>query len=436
MSLEIPSKPRKPPTYTPQDTTPQDLTSSFATLTLSPHPVSLPTPSTCLAHLKLLHAIQALKLDIGYTDGLFGIWDAKAEINEIEGSGYGDRDLSHICHKCSGYVNHDLLRVAKFRKETENLIMRDWPLGGTILTPNTGLPDAAGTLPMNSAALHFPNRLIGIELRSKILDLISPQRANPTMNDVKILIENAVANKDLIRKLNNRKLTEPGYLRRDERVAIRLMMARYWENTSIFALELGGAVIRQGVFIEKMKNLDWLHSPAATQTMERLILKYTRFITILSENAMHVCVPTLDVDLAWHTAQLSPQTYFTYTTSLTGKFIDHDDKVSEDALETGFEFTSKTYEKLYGEIYSECTCWYCEVIRSRHSGPRLFGTSKSEKLNNAFHDSAAQFCPPDNSAHISTHNAESRARPSPCSPEGRTRQRIRESESTSEGEGA
>lgn len=34
---------------------------------------------TCLAHLKLLHAIQAMKEDIGYTDGLWNIWNSRGK---------------------------------------------------------------------------------------------------------------------------------------------------------------------------------------------------------------------------------------------------------------------------------------------------------------------------------------------------------------------
>lgn len=37
-----------------------------------------PDEHMCIAHLKLLHAIDALKQDVGYTDGLFGLWDASA----------------------------------------------------------------------------------------------------------------------------------------------------------------------------------------------------------------------------------------------------------------------------------------------------------------------------------------------------------------------
>jgi hypothetical protein len=74
----------QPPTYTAQDTNADapsaaDLSSAFASLDLSSTLPPFPTPDTCLAHLKLLHTFQALKQDIGYTDGLFGIWDAKAE---------------------------------------------------------------------------------------------------------------------------------------------------------------------------------------------------------------------------------------------------------------------------------------------------------------------------------------------------------------------
>ncbi|UKZ50391.1 hypothetical protein TrVGV298_004651 [Trichoderma virens] len=34
---------------------------------------------SCLAHLKLLHAIQAMKEDIGYTDGLWNLWDSRGK---------------------------------------------------------------------------------------------------------------------------------------------------------------------------------------------------------------------------------------------------------------------------------------------------------------------------------------------------------------------
>lgn len=35
-----------------------------------------PVAETCIAHLRLLHAFHSLKEDIGYSDGLFGLWDS------------------------------------------------------------------------------------------------------------------------------------------------------------------------------------------------------------------------------------------------------------------------------------------------------------------------------------------------------------------------
>lgn len=283
-------------------------------------------------------------------------------ITELTGTGYGDRDLSYICHRCGGEVNHDLLLVAKFKKDTENLIMRDWPLGGTILSPVTGAPDATTENEWHRFDNTFPNRLIGMELRANVIEFIDN---NPNkklcMNDVKELIEKTITNKSIIQKVNSRS----GFgvtLLRQERLAVRKMMSRYWDNSSCLSMELGGAVIRQSVFVEKMHSIDWLHSPAAHETMNRLLLKYSRFIYIIASYPLHTAVPTLDVDLGWHTHQLSPKQYFYYTVKKCKKFIDHDDKMEEDVLSTAFEWTSKTYEKLFQEVYSECTCWYCEGL--------------------------------------------------------------------------
>ena len=198
-------------------------------------------------------------------------------------------------------------------------------------------------------------------------------------------------------------------LLRIERVAIRRMMAQYWENHSPFALDLIGAVIRQGVFVRKMYDLDWLHSPAARSTMERLITKYDRFMGIMIAHPSNVCVPTLDVDLAWHTHQLNPSAYYNLTTTVTGKFIDHDDKIEETKLSNAFEWTCKTYQKMYKELYSDCTCWYCESLREYHawyhSHKKFSPTPKEVERQLSLLQSANDGTGTPHGPHISAHNA-------------------------------
>ena len=60
--------------------TAEALSAAFSSLRLSETPPDFPQTDTCLAHLKLLSAFHALKEDVGYTDGLFNLWDAKCEL--------------------------------------------------------------------------------------------------------------------------------------------------------------------------------------------------------------------------------------------------------------------------------------------------------------------------------------------------------------------
>lgn len=211
--------------------------------------------------------------------------------------------------------------------------------------------------------------MIQLELRSKILELINPAAQHPSMTDVRNMIERTTRDGQAIRRIyGNYSRARRAALPREAKIATRKMMSRYWENFSPFALDLCGAVMRQGVFIDKMVKLDWLHSPTAKATMSRLITKYDRFIDIMRRHPDKMAVPTLDVDLAWHTHQLTPRDYYDFTTKRTGKFIDHDDKIDENALSEAFEWTTKTYQNLYNEVYSECTCWYCEgELQKLHS---------------------------------------------------------------------
>lgn len=104
----------------------------------------------------------------------------------------------------------------------------------------------------------------------------------------------------------------------------------------------------------------WLQSPEAEPTIARFLIKYDRFFSIMASKPDQVVVPTVDIDLIWHTHQLSPRQYYKFTVAKIGLFVDHHDKVDEDKLSEAFEWTTKTYQAMYGEVYSECICWYCE----------------------------------------------------------------------------
>ncbi|OKL63608.1 hypothetical protein UA08_00055 [Talaromyces atroroseus] len=246
----------------------------------------------------------------------------------------------------------------------------------------------------------------------RVLDSTEADRNIRNMNGVKALLESLMADPQLVMRVKVRPRVK---LSRTQKISIRRMMSHYWENSSIFSLDLVGAVIRQGTFIQKMDNIDWIHSPALSATMDRLIRKYRIFFEIMMDNRGKMAVPTLDVDLAWHTHQMSPFRYCNYSRTQSLRlgaqiFIDHDDKVDEGKLSDAFQWTSKQYMKVTnGELYSECTCWYCEASRESFLYSSLpfpsSSTRRSRTLVENLHDDPQISSNPDKNPHISAHNA-------------------------------
>lgn len=330
--------------------------------------------------------------------------------------GLADQNFATTCPKCSSTINHERLRLSKFRKDLTALLEHNLPMPGTFYGL-TGVPETVRDYQVDQPT--FPNRLLVVS-QSNLLALshcgLSP---SSTLADIRRELEASLGDKRALTRASG----GPGRVRisKEGRIAIRRMMYHYWENSSPFSLDLVGAVIRQGVFVQKMDSIDWLHSPTVKTTMTRLIEKYYVFLKIMINNPRHMAVPTLDVDLAWHTHQLSPSRYYRfciYSTRQRSPFntsylIDHDDKVDEGQLSDAFEWTTKIYRKYTnGGLYSECRCWYCEATRELdlHSGTAVISGSgrRARDAADTLHDKVSS--DPEKNPHISAHNA---VRPEP-----------------------
>ncbi|KAF2802183.1 uncharacterized protein BDZ99DRAFT_512635 [Mytilinidion resinicola] len=318
-------------------------------------------------------------------------------------SGFAGNGFSETCHSCHLTVTHEKLRVAKFIDDCNALLSQKRPMPGTILGLD-GTPELVEEKKkLGNHDLFFPNRIV-----EQLPDFRFSFKADPelTMENVKSRIESIMANSSEISVVNADQ-SKPDFISKKSKNAIRRMMAQYWDNSSRFGIDLIGAVIRQGTFVQKMYKIDWYHSPAIIATMDRSILKYHRFIGLIKDNPKRTAVPTLDVDLAWHTHQLNPRTYYIYTVYETKKFVNHDDKIPEGDLSTFFKWTCNAYERKYGKPYSECSCWYCESTRESQ---RLSIVSKLNPLARARLWEVGIYRtrqPTDvvNGPHISTHNA-------------------------------
>ncbi|KAM5354209.1 hypothetical protein ACJ41O_000859 [Fusarium nematophilum] len=131
-----------------------------------------------------------------------------------------------------------------------------------------------------------------------------------------------------------------------------------------FTASLIGNVTRQSVFVDKMHSHLWIRSPALAGTVSRCISRYDNFLELFALYPGRILVPTLDIDLAWHTHQLSAQEYKTTMESRCGRFINHDDKLGKGTLDDGLKETREVYRVRFGDAYSICLCWDCEAVVS------------------------------------------------------------------------
>jgi hypothetical protein len=128
--------------------------------------------------------------------------------------------------------------------------------------------------------------------------------------------------------------------------------------------QLSAAVMRQCGFIDKMDGKLWIRSPAAEDTLTRAGARYEQFLKLMKLYPDVTLVPTLDIDLVWHTHQCSPARYVQATRQLVGKFVNHDDTIAKDKLDTGFDKTRALYLMRFGKEYRVCGCWDCEALLS------------------------------------------------------------------------
>jgi len=97
---------------------------------------------------------------------------------------------------------------------------------------------------------------------------------------------------------------------------------------------------------------NFFHNPNLYMTACRT---YVKFLLLLKQREGKkkeipcFLVPTLTVDLIWHTHMLRPVDYYEYSLSKVGVFIDHDDDLTY--LDDSTNYTSSLWQKVYHEQY-------------------------------------------------------------------------------------
>ncbi|KAI9768917.1 MAG: hypothetical protein M1840_004513 [Geoglossum simile] len=167
-------------------------------------------------------------------------------------------------------------------------------------------------------------------------------------------------------------------LRDDESAFLRCCRDIHPNSRTITTTQLADAVQRQFSFVEKMERALWIRSPALEGTLQRAVDRYSKFLKLFKWYPNTMLVPTLDIDLVWHTHQCSPSRYRTATIKHAGRFIDHDDKIGKPTLDSGLDKTEQLFRIRFGKEYFVCNCWDCEAILSSVTGPSRNGEAQPD----------------------------------------------------------
>ncbi|KAF9461936.1 hypothetical protein BDZ94DRAFT_769324 [Collybia nuda] len=141
---------------------------------------------------------------------------------------------------------------------------------------------------------------------------------------------------------------------------IRRILSAYTDDRP-YSIDLSGAVLRQAVFVAKMRDLQWteptfFESQDDQVALQHAVARYHAFLDLMASSPANFFVPTLDIDLVWHTHQLMGDRYDTHCLWHLRRFVDHDDKVEESKLASAFDITCRAWKTRFNVDYTHCGC--------------------------------------------------------------------------------
>ncbi|KAJ6529147.1 hypothetical protein DFH09DRAFT_934890, partial [Mycena vulgaris] len=261
-------------------------------------------------------------------------------------TGYLQKDFAIRCTKCAFRITRETLAV---RKLANNLAM-------VSMTNDSGLLAYRNTVhgdqTSGSRACAEPQTI-----KKTMLSADSLKWPNAWISDeayADFVLEEANYKPETLKRRLSRNMHNQG-----GRLLLGRIMSAYVDD-KMFSVELVGAVLRKGSFVTKMNGLGWTKAEYFENVDNEVVLqhanaRYHVLLDLMWEFPKSFFVPTLDIDLVWHTHQLMttsslPQ-YARDTSTHMDRYIDHNDKVEESRLANSFDDTCQKWKSKYGLDY-------------------------------------------------------------------------------------
>ncbi|KAH9998391.1 hypothetical protein BJV77DRAFT_750719 [Russula vinacea] len=252
------------------------------------------------------------------------------------GTGYAQPNFAHACPSCTFEITRERLAVAKLTADLTHHLLHE---------PQVGVTNMQLFLPYTLRTVFGEDKLRAITIKQQLLNLKPIGQFNSRKwrqnQDVGVAMAESLNWKLSEVQKSLLSLQKP-------KIGAKILGAYYDQRP--FSVQLVGAVLRQGSFIRKIHNLGWASPSYFEKREDAVALHYA----IVRYHAL--VVPTLDIDLVWHSHQLSGPRYQKDCKTNVGRYIDHDDKVEQFHLSDAFDATCRAWEKRYGVPYTQCGC--------------------------------------------------------------------------------
>lgn len=120
------------------------------------------------------------------------------------------------------------------------------------------------------------------------------------------------------------------------------------ENIGCFGDLIKRMYVQHKFMLQITKNYKYYSDP---KIINIAIDRYVKFMELIKNNPDKQLVPTLEIDVVWHSYQLNHFKYSQYCINLMGNLINHNDSVIDEDLTDSYKTTCDIWENKYKEKY-------------------------------------------------------------------------------------
>ncbi|KAJ3202325.1 hypothetical protein HDU67_000641 [Dinochytrium kinnereticum] len=260
-------------------------------------------------------------------------------VSQVSGEAYvmyRMKDAGILCPSCQGVSSADNVSAKRFLEDLRKYREVGAPVHGSLLDEETGTANLTKSSKDLSQLFGNPDMLIGRAYQPNAHQICTWAGIDTDM------------------KMHFQTLRQAKALQQVRRSTLPRIVRCYRNLPLPFSMDLVAGVLRQRKFTGKMVGgaVDWGERDA----MARATVRYHKFLTLMGKEPGKFLVPTLDIDLMWHTHQLHPLKYQHYGIANIKRIINHDDSVEQKSLDDAFAATCRMWKRHFRERYATQPC--------------------------------------------------------------------------------